>query len=524
MFRWFNPAMRTNATSPNLCKVGLMLMLSAPMYASAAQLKDLKLLAMDGQTQAELSLSEKSSYKVFTLSNPERLVLDLPATATSGSFTLPGANGVISKVRTGQPSPGTLRVVFDLSQSVQTKSHIEGSGANTRLVIELVSPNAKPASTIASNTNPTASRGSENKVSESKVADIKAAMKDVLTLEPKVEVKPAVIETREIQQADIKVENKSSSRLPATKTVQSVLGNSHRDLIIAIDAGHGGKDPGASGPSGVKEKNITLATARELAKQINAEPGMKAFLVRDNDTFVVLQDRYMRARRAQADLFISIHADAALNGQANGSSVFVLSLKGASSQAARWLADKENAADLVGGVSLDAKDKNLAAVLLDLSQSATMRVSEDVADEVLGSLKDLGKAHKPNVEHANFVVLRSPDVPSMLIETGFITNPNEEKKLSDPAHRERLASAVVSGVREYFSEQAPPGTWFAAQQERNDEDARGMQYVVSRGETLSQIASRHGVPLGTILLANNKRNDDVRVGERLIIPSVTAPK
>ena len=232
----------------------------------------------------------------------------------------------------------------------------------------------------------------------------------------------------------------------------------------------------------------------------------------------------MRARKAQADLFISIHADAALNGQANGSSVFVLSLKGASSQAARWLADKENAADLVGGVSLDAKDKNLAAVLLDLSQSATMRVSEDVAEQVLCSLKDLGKAHKPNIEHANFVVLRSPDVPSMLIETGFITNPNEERKLSDPAHRQRLASAVVTGVRGYFSEQAPPGTWFAAQQEREDEKARGRQYVVSRGETLSQIATRHGVPMDIILLANNKRNDDVRVGERLIIPVASAPK
>jgi len=491
----------------------------APAFAGATQLQDLKLLAMDGQTQAEISLSEKSSYKVFTLSNPERLVLDLPATAASGNFKLPGANGVVSRVRTGQPAPGTLRVVFDLSQSVQTKSHVEGTGTNTRLVIELISPNAKPAQSIAANTNTT-----PIKPSESKVADIKAAMKDVLTLEPKIEAKPAVIETKEIEQAGVKVENKSSARFPATKTVQSVLGNSHRELIIAIDAGHGGKDPGATGPSGVKEKNVTLATARELARQINAEPGMKAFLVRDDDTFVVLQDRYMRARKAQADLFISIHADAALNGQANGSSVFVLSLKGASSQAARWLADKENAADLVGGVSLDAKDKNLAAVLLDLSQSATMRVSEDVADEVLGSLKDLGKAHKPNVEHANFVVLRSPDVPSMLIETGFITNPNEERKLSDPAHRERLASAVVTGIRGYFSEQAPPGTWFAAQQERNDENARGMQYVVSRGETLSQIATRHGVPMGTILLANNKRNDDVRVGERLIIPVVTAPK
>ena len=516
--RWFNPAMRIYVTSSNLRKIGLLLLL-APIFANAAQLQDLKLLAMDGQTQAELSLSEKSSYKIFTLSNPERLVLDLPATATSSSFKLPGANGVISRVRSGESSPGTLRVVFDLSQSVQTKSRIEGSGANTRLVIELISPNVKTTQNFAISQS-----AAKIQVSENKVADIKAAMNDVLTLEPMVEVKPAVIESNEIEQADFKIEKKSSARFPATKTVQSVFGNSQRELIIAIDAGHGGKDPGAIGPTGVREKNITLATARELAKQINAEPGMKAFLVRDNDSFVALQERYMRARRAQADLFISIHADAALNGQANGSSVFVLSLKGASSQAARWLADKENAADLVGGVSLYAKDKNLAAVLLDLSQSATMRVSEDVADEILGSLKDLGKAHKPKVEHANFVVLRSPDVPSMLIETGFITNPNEERKLSDPAHRERLASAVVSGIRDYFSEQAPPGTWFAAQQERNDDNARGMRYVVSRGETLSQIATRHGVPLGTILLANNKRNDDVRVGERLIIPSVTAPK
>lgn len=492
----------------------------APAFASAAQLNDLKLLAIDGQTQAELSLSEKASYKVFSLANPERLVLDLPATATKGGFKLPGANGVISNVRTGQPSPGTLRVVFDLYQSVQTKSRIEGSGANTRLVIELIGQNAKTTSpAMMASTKPVSV-----KAPESKVADIKAVMQEVLTLDANVELKPVANDIQATRQADVKTDNKSSAHFPATKTVYSVLGDSQRDLIIAIDAGHGGKDPGAIGPTGVKEKNITLAAARELARQINAEPGMKAYLVRDNDSFVVLQDRYMRARKAQADLFISIHADAALNGQAHGSSVYVLSLKGASSQAARWLADKENAADLVGGVSLDAKDKNLAAVLLDLSQSATMRVSEDVADEVLGSLKDLGKTHKPNVEHANFVVLRSPDVPSMLIETGFITNPNEERRLSDPAHRERLASAVVGGIRDYFSDQAPPGTWFAARQEQNGEIRRQRQYVVGRGETLSQIATRHGVPMGTILLANNKRNDDVRVGERLIIPAAAAPK
>ena len=203
----------------------------APAFASAAQLQDLKLLAMDGQTQAEISLSDKSSYKVFTLSNPERLVLDLPATSASGNFKLPGANGVISRVRTGQPAPGTLRVVFDLSENVQTKSHFEGTGANSRLVIELISPNAKPAQNIAINTNAAAV-----KTSESKVADIKAAMKDVLTLESRVEVKPAVTEPKPIEQVDVKVENKSSSRFPATKTVQSVLGSSHRQLIIAIDA------------------------------------------------------------------------------------------------------------------------------------------------------------------------------------------------------------------------------------------------------------------------------------------------
>jgi N-acetylmuramoyl-L-alanine amidase len=232
--------------------------------------------------------------------------------------------------------------------------------------------------------------------------------------------------------------------------------------VVAIDAGHGGKDPGALGPSGVREKNVTLATARELARQINADPGMRAVLIRDGDTFVPLKQRYMKARAAQADLFISIHADAAQNDAANGASVFVLSTRGASSQAARWLADQENAADLVGGVSLDEKDRNLAAVLLDLSQSATMRASDDIAGEVLRALKNVGKAHKPAIERANFVVLRSPDVPSMLVETGFITNRGEEQKLNDPAHRSRLAAAITSGVRKYFAEQAPPGTWYAA--------------------------------------------------------------
>jgi N-acetylmuramoyl-L-alanine amidase len=255
--------------------------------------------------------------------------------------------------------------------------------------------------------------------------------------------------------------SKSSKK---SKTISDVLGNSARQLIIAIDAGHGGTDPGALGKGGTKEKDITLRIAKELAAVVNNDPGMKAVLIRDNDVFVPLQERYMKARRLQADLFVSIHADAALNIEANGSSVYVLSTKGASSQAARWLADKENAADLVGGVTLDNKDKNLSAVLLDLSQSATMRMSEDAADIVLKSLKDLGKTHKKQIEHANFVVLRSPDVPSMLVETGFITNMQEERNLNNSEYRQKLAFAISQGIRNFFIEQPLPGTYYAKKQ------------------------------------------------------------
>jgi len=204
-------------------------------------------------------------------------------------------------------------------------------------------------------------------------------------------------------------------------------------------------------------------------------------LIRNDDTFVPLQERYMRARAAQADLFISIHADASPNRTATGASVFVLSTRGASSQAARWLADQENTADLVGGVSLDEKDPGLAAVLLDLSQSATMRASDDVAGQVLAALKSVGKAHKPSVERANFVVLRSPDVPSMLVETGFITNPGEEKRLDDPDYRARLADAIADGVHKYFTDQPPPGSWYAMQnadRRRSDDDRNSSRMMV----------------------------------------------
>jgi N-acetylmuramoyl-L-alanine amidase len=258
--------------------------------------------------------------------------------------------------------------------------------------------------------------------------------------------------------------------------------------------------------------------ARELARQVDAEPGMQAFLVRDGDYFIPLQERYRRAREAQADLFVSLHADAFHKPTPAGASVYMLSQRGASSEAARWLANSENAADLVGGVKLDDKDNTLAAVLLDLAQSASLKASGDVANSVLSGLKRVGKTHKQQVERANFVVLRSPDVPSILVETGFISNPGDEKKLKDPDYRRRLAAAIADGVRHYFHVQPPPGTWLAA-----NVSGQPREHVVSRGETLSQIAARHGVPLSSLRSANRIRGDMLRVGERLRIPGAMGP-
>jgi len=260
----------------------------------------------------------------------------------------------------------------------------------------------------------------------------------------------------------------SSAVVPApTPTVPRPVVNpaGARPLIVAIDAGHGGQDPGAVGPTGKREKDVTLAMARELARQVNATPGLKAFLVRESDVFIPLPMRAQRARAAKADIFISIHADAAENRNARGSSVYVLSTKGASSQRARWLADKENAADLVGGVRLQQTEAVLANVLLDLAQSGHMRASEDAAHHVLGGLKRVGNNHKPNIERANFAVLRTSDMPAMLVETAFISNADEEKRLIDPAFQRKVAGAVLDGITTYFSRQPPPGTLFAMRAE-----------------------------------------------------------
>ncbi len=244
----------------------------------------------------------------------------------------------------------------------------------------------------------------------------------------------------------------------AVKTADQAHG---RDVIVAIDAGHGGVDPGSIGKSGTREKNVTLAIARRLKERIDREPGMRAVLTRDTDNFVEHRERIARARRQQADMFVSVHADSYRDRSVVGSSVYVLSARGASDESARWLADRENAADLVGGVSLDDKDSVLASVLLDLSQGASMSASLDAAQKVMDELDRMGNVTRRGVKAAGFLVLKSPDIPSILVETAFISNPTEESRLGSARHQQRLAEAIYQGVRGYFYENPPPGTLIA---------------------------------------------------------------
>jgi N-acetylmuramoyl-L-alanine amidase len=234
-----------------------------------------------------------------------------------------------------------------------------------------------------------------------------------------------------------------------------------RDLIIAIDAGHGGEDPGAIGKNGTREKDVVLAIARALAQRVNAEPGMKSVLTRDGDYFVPLRDRMRRARAQQADLFVSIHADSIRDRSVDGSSVYILSQRGATDEASRWLAERENASDLIGGVSLDDKGDVLASVLLDLSQSAALTASQAAAERVLHQLNQVGEIRKPQVQQARFMVLKSPDIPSMLVETAYISNPQEEQRLKGAAHQAKLAAAIHQGLRAYFYADPPAGTRIA---------------------------------------------------------------
>jgi N-acetylmuramoyl-L-alanine amidase len=381
-----------------LCCLGLLLATGLLQPALAVDVRGVRLWAGPDSTRVVVDLSGSAQHSLAVLHNPERVILDVQGGRLGkGARTSAGA-GAVKQVRMSRGPSGTLRLVLDLAHPAQAKSF-------------LTTPNAHYGYRL--------------------VIDVGSGGS-------------AVAATR--ADKPIKVKHAPSDA---------------RDLIIAIDAGHGGEDPGAIGKNGTREKDVVLAIARELAVKINAEPGMKAVLTRSGDYFVPLRDRMRRARAQQADLFVSIHADSIRDRSIDGSSVYILSQRGATDEASRWLAERENASDLIGGVSLDDKDGVLASVLLDLSQSASLNASQVAAERVLRQLTQAGEVRKHEVQQARFMVLKSPDVPSMLVETAYISNPQEEQRLRTQAQQARLAAAIQRGVHDYFYANPPMGTRIA---------------------------------------------------------------
>jgi len=376
------------------------------------------------------------------------------------ALVAPRATALAAEIRTLQltTTNDTTRAIFDLSAPLEYRLFEIANPDRIVLDLHTSSFADRFVAPAGKGVLKSVRTGKQGKGDVRVVFDLAAGVRVKSFLMPATDRLPCRLVVDLGPRAKAKGDVVKSAEFPAEKV---------RDVVVAVDAGHGGEDPGAIGAAGTHEKDITLAVARELKRLIDKQPGMSAVLTRDSDRFIPLQQRYQKAREAKADLFVSVHADAYASGDARGSSVWMLSSRGATSEAARWLADRENRADLVGGVSLDNKDNTLAAVLLDLSQSSTLEASGAVANQVLHALAKIGPTHRGYVEKANFVVLRSPDVPSILVETAFITNPAEEKRLKNPEQRESLAKAILDGVRNYFSSAPPPGTWFAANSRRD---------------------------------------------------------
>jgi N-acetylmuramoyl-L-alanine amidase len=369
--------------------------LGAGSPAIGAELRDIALSADADSAQLTLDLTDVAPQRLFTLEHPDRVVVDLPDTHRAGGVHAPAPSGIVTEVRFGVQPHGTLRVVVQLRSALPVHSAWAVGGEGRHLVLILGQPVVAAAAPEAG---------------------------------PK-----------------------------AVRAVHAP-GDGDRDVIIAVDAGHGGVDPGAIGHGGTREKDVTLAIARALAQRIDAQPGMRAVLTRDRDEFLELRDRIARARAARADMFVSIHADSIADRSVTGASVYVLSVRGASSEAARVLADRENSADLLAGVPLD--EQGTMAVVLDATQSEIIGLSASAAEQVVSALEGVGELRKAQVQRAGFVVLKSLAIPSMLIETAYISNPAEERRLRSSAQQARLAEAIAGGVRSYFAQNPPDGTRF----------------------------------------------------------------
>lgn len=450
--------------------VAFLLCIALPLQAFAmTQINSVRLWRAPDNTRLVFDLSGPVQHKVFTLSAPDRIVIDIEKTKLSTELNgLTGNKSPITQVRTGQREADELRIVLDLSEQVSPKSFTltPNQKYGHRLVVDLF-----------------------DKTSSKNQPPQKAATNSI-----------------------------------ATPKLSSLPSSAKKDIMIAIDAGHGGEDPGAIGPGGIREKDVVLRIAKELQQQINAEKGFRAELVRTGDYFIPLRRRTDIARKKGADLFVSIHADAALRSSAFGASVYALSDSGATSETARWLADSENRSDLIGGaghVKLDDKDAVLAGVLLDLSMTASLSSSLDVGQKVLNNMGRITPLFKKRVEQAGFMVLKSPDMPSILVETGFISNPNESRKLSTRSHQQALARSIHSGIRQFFQENPPPGSYVAWLRDSGKLTIGPREHVVSKGESVSLLAQRYQISPAQLRSANKLRTDVLKVGQVLTIPATT---
>ncbi len=428
----------------NLAGLGGLATAGLPTIALAdsgvARIENIRLAKNKGYIRLVFDLSKVVEHSIFTLHNPERIVLDLKKTTMShGMVDRLQSSSLIQDIRSGVRNRNDLRIVFDLNQRVTPRSFLLGASAKSgnRLVLDF---------------RETSSRAQARKVREAQT-------------------------TRK------------------------------RDVIVAIDAGHGGKDPGATGHRGTHEKLVTLQIARRLEKSINAQRGMRAVLIRKNDYFMHLRERIHKAREYQADMMISVHADAFPDPRARGSSIYALSLDGASSEAARLLANNENASDqLFGDVNVAADDKMVKKVLFDLSLTGTIESSLDMGGEILKQIKRVNRIHKKRVQQAGFAVLKAPNIPSVLLETAFISNPREERNLRNAAYQKKVAKAITRGVSHYFVRKAPPDTWLSEM---------ASQYKIKQGDTVASIAKQYDVST-TDLCARNALSSERLIAGRVI--------
>ena len=424
----------------------------------------------------------------------------IPILATALFWSLAADAAQVENVRTW-PAPDHTRVVFDLDAPVEYTVFVLKDPE--RVVIDMRHTRLATRIGRVSNPGPLLRhiRGAEREDGGLRlVLDMKeAARPRSFTLGPNQRYGHRLVVDLHPKDAD--------EALRRVEPPPDAGGSRPPEVVVAIDPGHGGEDPGAITASGVREKDVVLALSRELRKAIDRHHGLRAVLIRDDDYYVGLRRRMEIARQARADLFVSVHADAFRDSRVHGASVYVISHKGESSEAARWLADQENAADLVGGVSFRDRDEMTSTVLLDLSQEGALSASTEAGARVLAQLGGLGKLHKRHVERAGFLVLKSPDIPSMLVEAGFLTNPQDERRLTDHRVRSAIAAAIAAGIAGYFGDHPPPGTILASR-----------RHVIARGDTLSGIAEHYRVPLADLRAWNGIRGDFIRIGDTLMIP------